>query len=216
MSSQSGITEGQVFEIADQLLGVGQIPTLKGIRDELKTGSFTTIGHHLNKWKKMKLEQSQTPQPPSEFQTSAMRIWEAAYREAEKLFTTEREIFEVKLAQWDVERNDLHSVIAQQELEGQALEERAQDNQARLNQISEELRSAQDCLTKAITQYEENERRRIETLERADRLEAKLTEFLKGSTRRGQEIAETTGTLVGRDKYLEKNKKEVEINLALR
>jgi hypothetical protein len=66
-------------------------------------------------------------------------------------------------------------------------------------------------LTKVTAQYEATEIRRLETLERADRLEVKLTEFLVSACLKENEIRETINSDESIGVYLQKNKKEVEV-----
>lgn len=202
MTSTAGITETQVFEIADRLIVAGQRPTLKSIRDELKTGSFTTIGIHLQKWKKLKLEQIPSPQPPSEFQTIVTRMWEIAYREADKLLTTERRFFESQQTQWSEEKQDFLAVIRELEAKNETELSNGQGLQLKLEVLTEQLTATTGKLTQVSTQYGETEARRLETLERADRLEDRLAELLQRTGPTRSSIAE--------EKYLDGNKKGVE------
>ena len=216
MNSLNGITEEQVYEIADQLMATGQTPTLKSIRNDLKTGSYTTIANHLVKWKKMRLEQSPTPQPPSEFQAATLRIWNTAYREAEKLFSNERDFFDSNHATWQVEKMDLLSIIKKQEEEATAHQIQEGETQKRLDQANEELRITHDALTKVTAQWEAAELRRVETLQRADRLESKLTEFLKNTGTQDRVKKEPFGSDTEEEIYPTKNKKEVAISTGSR
>lgn len=47
-----GITKEQVLSEIDKIIANGDMPTTKKIRENLKTGSLTTISKHLNCWKK--------------------------------------------------------------------------------------------------------------------------------------------------------------------
>lgn len=47
----TGITQEEVFQAADRLTAAGEEVTIKAIREELGTGSLTTITRHLRAWK---------------------------------------------------------------------------------------------------------------------------------------------------------------------
>ena len=177
MSFQSGITQKQVFEVADRIFSSGQAPTYKSVREELKTGSFTTLANHLTEWKRLKSEESPTPQPPSEFQASALRMWNAAYREAETLFLNEKQVFGMEQQKWKEEKIELLSII--QKLEQEKEIQLLQDHkiQAQVVELNQELQHLRDRFTQLSAQLEGSEVRRVETLQRADRLEAQLTQL---------------------------------------
>jgi len=191
MSSSNGITQEQVFEAADRILASGQTPTYKSVREELKTGSFTTLSNHLSQWKKLKSEQALIPQPSPEFHSSALRIWNTAYREAEKLFENGRREFETELGQWKEEKSELLSVILKLEQEREVQLARDTQIQIQIAQMSHQLRQTEDQLTQSRTQLEGLEARRLEAAGRADRLEAQLIRLASGIKKQEGGLVET-------------------------
>ena len=192
MSSSHGITQEQVFEAADRILASGQAPTYKSVREELKTGSFTTLSNYLGQWKKLKSEQALIPQPPTEFQSSALRIWNTAYREAERLFENGRREFETELGKWKEEKAELVSVIQKLEQEREIQLARDSQMQIQIAQIGHQLRQTEDQLTQSQTQLEGLETRRLEAVGRADRLEAQLTRLASGTKKQEGESMKAT------------------------
>ena len=49
--AREGITYEQVSAVADALVGAGQSPTIKGVREALGTGSPNTVHRHLVAWR---------------------------------------------------------------------------------------------------------------------------------------------------------------------
>jgi len=49
--ARPGITFEQVAAVADAMLGIGQQPTINGVRDRIGTGSPNTIHKHLLVWR---------------------------------------------------------------------------------------------------------------------------------------------------------------------
>jgi chromosome segregation ATPase len=181
MSLSNGITQEQVFEVANRILASGQAPTYKSVREELKTGSFTTLSNHLSQWKKLKSEQALIPQPSIEFHSSVLKIWNSAYREAERVFENRKREFETELDKWKEEKAELLSVIQKLEQEREVQLARDSQIQVQIAQMGHQLRQTEDQLTQSRTQLEGIETRRLEAVERADRIEAQLTRLASGT-----------------------------------
>lgn len=88
-------TYEKVFEIADKLLAEGRKPTQQMVRNELGSGSLTTINKALNDWwqglGKRLLEQNARPDIPEPVFASANTLWQQALAYAEHQFSGERE-----------------------------------------------------------------------------------------------------------------------------
>ncbi|WP_417223219.1 DNA-binding protein [Amphritea sp.] len=88
-------TYGKVFEIADKLLAEGRKPTQQMVRNELGSGSLTTINKALNDWwqglGKRLLEQNARPDIPEPVFVSANTLWQQALAYAEHQLSGERE-----------------------------------------------------------------------------------------------------------------------------
>ena len=87
--ARSGVTEAQVATVADELLLVGERPTIERVRAVLGTGSPNTLIKHLDAWwKKLgarlteKQHQLSLPDAPPEVAEAASTIWRIALEKA--------------------------------------------------------------------------------------------------------------------------------------
>ncbi|WP_432473756.1 DNA-binding protein [Amphritea sp. HPY] len=87
-------TYQKVFEVADRLLSEGQRPTQQNIRNQLGSGSLTTINKALNDWWQSLGErlcsQHQRPEIPEPVFDSANALWQQALAYAEHQFSGQR------------------------------------------------------------------------------------------------------------------------------
>ncbi|WP_428035979.1 DNA-binding protein [Amphritea sp.] len=135
-------TYEKVFEIADSLLAQGRKPTQQMVRNELGSGSLTTINKALNDWwqglGKRLIEQNARPDIPEPVFTSANTLWQQALAYAEHQLSGQREQLEQRYLQLKSEldgrstesRNDLRRL---QDLSDKLLNE----NQRSLETIAE-------------------------------------------------------------------------------
>lgn len=81
--ARTGITKDQVAAAADAIKARGQTPTIAAIRNEIGSGSFTTIAQHLASWKNEAQEAAEQDQPlPEAVENAALQaiatIWRVA------------------------------------------------------------------------------------------------------------------------------------------
>ncbi len=157
--ARTGITFDDVARSANELLSRGENPTIQRIREQLGSGSNTTIANHLRRWQQARREASVPALPPTVpegLMPALETFWQSATREAHALFELEREAFRSELetarlaqedAQYSLQRlEQAHSELTQQLAEltdklteqTQALE---QERHTRLN-LETELRTA--------------------------------------------------------------------------
>lgn len=162
---QRGITEQQIREAIEHILSEDQEPTTTSVRAVLGTGSFTTIGAVLSKWRDEKALDSQIPVPqvPKSATQLTQRLWSEAWRSAQECHETERAGFKAERQDWTREKFEHEAEIAQLESvnAGQlaALEER----DASLNEQHKRLVSTEQDLAVAHAQISslETENRRL-------------------------------------------------------
>ena len=91
-------TYEKVFEVADSLLAQGKRPTQQMVRNELGTGSLTTINKALNDWWQglgaRLLENSKRPDIPEPVFDSANTLWQQALAYAEHQLSDQRQQLE--------------------------------------------------------------------------------------------------------------------------
>lgn len=142
MTIKKQTTYDKVFDAADKLLAAGQKPTQQYIRNELGTGSLTTINKALNDWwqglGQRLVEQRQRPDIPEPVFDSASALWQQALIYAEAQLAEQREAIEQHYLQLKQEidtqsgenQNDLQRL---QDLSDRLLT----DNQRYLDNIAE-------------------------------------------------------------------------------
>lgn len=91
--ARSGIRYEEVKEVAETLLTHGLNPTIQRVREQLGTGSNTTISEHLKRWQQQMAETPRAVLPPTvpEAVTHAMEtFWKIAVQYAETAFEEQR------------------------------------------------------------------------------------------------------------------------------
>ncbi|MBV1789926.1 DNA-binding protein [Marinobacterium sp. D7] len=93
--TQNGSTRARVFEAADLLLEQGIRPTQQAVREQIGSGSLTTINKALNDWWRTLGEritrQQQHPELPEPVLTIANQLWDRALAYAENRFEEQRQ-----------------------------------------------------------------------------------------------------------------------------
>jgi chromosome segregation ATPase len=125
--ARTGITFDDVARSANELLSRGENPTIQRIREQLGSGSNTTIANHLRRWQQARREASVPALPPTVpegLMPALETFWQSATREAHALFEWEREAFRSELetarlaqedAQYSLQRLEhAHSELTQQ------------------------------------------------------------------------------------------------------
>ena len=104
-----GVTYQDVANTAEQLLGQGKQPTIELIRNQLGTGSTTTIAYHLRKWR---AEQDGSTSVaikenlPQEYVSLMKGLWQRLLADADKRVTSNKQESEQRIAnlQQEVEK----------------------------------------------------------------------------------------------------------------
>ncbi|MBR9866412.1 MAG: hypothetical protein GYB20_09135 [Oceanospirillales bacterium] len=152
-------TYEKVFEIADNLLAQGRKPTQQMVRNELGSGSLTTINKALNDWwqglGKRLIEQNARPDIPEPVFNSANTLWQQALAYAEHQLSDQREQLEQRYLELKAE------------LEGRTTEDR--DDLRRLQDLSDKLLNDNQHYLATIA---EQQKKQLMQDEREMRLEA--------------------------------------------
>ncbi len=77
--ARPGISKQDVFTAADVLSSQGKIPTIDSIRQQLHTGSNSTIANHLREWRALHADVGHTKQTqglPPEIMAAMQSVWE--------------------------------------------------------------------------------------------------------------------------------------------
>lgn len=127
-----GVTESEIREAIEQLVANNQQPTTTSVRAVLGTGSFTTIGTTLTKWREEQEAAAKPPLPtmPQSMAQQFQRLWRDACQAANSEFEAERAGFRADRLAWKNEQLELMTEITQ--LETQSADLLAEMDQAQL------------------------------------------------------------------------------------
>ena len=112
-----GVSEAQIREAIVELVDTHQEPTTTKIRNLLGTGSFTTIGAVLTRWRAEQEASTQSPIPPIPEAVGRhfRRVWQEACKSAVDAHESERTGFQTARSHWEVERKELQTEISRLE-----------------------------------------------------------------------------------------------------
>jgi chromosome segregation ATPase len=186
-----GITEPQIREAIARLQEENDEPTTTKIRNLLGTGSFTTIGTALAKWRSEQeaTTKSRIPAVPDSVKTLFQRVWLEAWQSASDAHQSERVGFRAERATWEqlkaemmAEINRLESNCAEIAETLKHCESITQQQAERFNRTEKKLAAAESriaALSAEISHLREERIRFVEQLsalsERAAAAEARIT-----------------------------------------
>ncbi|BBB26239.1 DNA-binding protein [Amphritea japonica] len=157
-------TYEKVLEVADSLLAQGKKPTQQMVRNELGTGSLTTINKALNDWwqglGQRLLEKGKRPDIPEPVFDSANALWQQALAYAEHQLSDQR----VQLEQ--------RYLVMKEELDGQNSVER--EDVRRLQDLSDRLLTENQRFLENISELQ---KKQLAQEEREMRLEAENRDY---------------------------------------
>ena len=112
-----GINEEQIREAINRLLDDNEEPTTTRIRGVLGSGSFTTIGTVLAKWRSERdtAHQNSLPSAPDSVKKLFHRLWLEACRSADDGHELERAGFRAERHTWEQMRLELTEEVARLE-----------------------------------------------------------------------------------------------------
>ncbi len=183
--ANKGLTEEEVFDVIGSLVAEKQEITVKAIRDQLGTGSFSTISKHLQQWKKLN-QKNPIPEIPAAVLKVSQNFWNVAFREAEVKLQVQKEELKVEKIKWakDIEyykKENEKAEIGKHSLEARNLElfrelERVQKLEADKSTL---LSKQSEQIGQLKAKFESMAERFAEEKARATKLEKELSDFLK-------------------------------------
>jgi colicin import membrane protein len=210
--AREGITFEQVAAAADALVGEGQQPTIRAIRERLGTGSPNTVHKHLTAWREAspvavatapELPQALTAAIAAEIKRSAVQ----ARAEIEgRLVQVQGEAAELAAAGEviEAERDDLAELVAELTCERDTLAGKAEQQAADLadhaHRIEREQRSAESARVELATvrlKMEAQAERQAEQATEIERLRAALEVNQHARIAAEQQAAVLAATLEG-------------------
>lgn len=170
--ARTGITFDDVARTANELLSRGENPTIQRIREQLGSGSNTTIANHLRRWQHARREASMPALPPTVpegLMPALETFWQSATREAHALFEMEREAFRSEL-------EDARLAYEEAQYTLQRLEQEHSELGQRLHQTTEQLEEQAQTLDRERTTRQHLEADLRAAAERQTGLEEALRE----------------------------------------
>jgi colicin import membrane protein len=210
--ARDGITFEQVAAAADGLMGAGQQPTIRGIRESLGTGSPNTVHKHLSAWRAAR------PQAVATVATLPASLTAAIAAEIERAAAQARAEIEARLVQAQAEAADLAGAGEVLEADQAALAEQvaaltserdtlagrtaqqAADIAAQVQQIGREQAAAEAARLEVATarvKIEQRAEQRAEQAVELARLRAALDEIQHARQQAEQQAAVAAAHLEG-------------------
>ena len=150
-STPRGISEPQIREAITQLQEENQEPTTTKIRNMLGTGSFTTIGTVLAKWRdeqEAKAE-SHIPAAPDSVRKLFQRFWQVAWQSASNAHESERIGFHTERTSWQQSKSELMAELARLEATCVDIAEKLEDSESKKQQQTGQINNAENKLAAA-------------------------------------------------------------------
>jgi len=176
-------TRGRVFEAADQLLEQGIRPTQQAVREQIGSGSLTTINKALNDWWRTLGERinrrQQHPELPEPVLTVANQLWDRALAYAENRFEEQRRQLERQEA-------ELRNQVAKSEQGGHQAVQELQAQNGRLLERCEKLSDEKYELEQSLLKADEQQYRLKTEIDELNR-KLRRQELLAGDNQGGGE-----------------------------
>lgn len=184
-----GIEQKDVFEAANSLVLLGLEPTIKAIREKLgNTGSLTTISKYREEWLKWKEAQSPVAAIPESFTVAANNLWSAAFREAEKIFQSQKEAVSLEKQKWEEERKVYNLELEKLEMDNltkakrvEEVESLYQQESKSKNELFESINKLSEQNAKLKGEIEALKERLSSEADRNQRLEKQLIDLIKNA-----------------------------------
>ncbi|OHV11919.1 DNA-binding protein [Kushneria phosphatilytica] len=160
--ARNGVQYQDVQRAIETLIQRGDTPSVQRIREVLGTGSFTTISDHLREWRTRREENRDTPLPqaiPERLQEALYGLWQQAQEEAHEALSFYRRQADEDIQQCREETRIAQRLAEDAEQRLQALGERFDANEARLEEKTTALARQESELAQLRSQCEDREQR---------------------------------------------------------
>jgi chromosome segregation ATPase len=117
--ARKGITKEQIFAAATRLQAAGLASTVQAVREQIGSGSYSTINTHLAEWRKEHAEQVSlnVPDMPEKIMTTFNQVWATAVKSAQDDVETQRQTLEAMRREMDKENASMVAEIKRLEKE---------------------------------------------------------------------------------------------------
>ena len=146
--ARTGITKEGVFEAIEALREDNHPVTVSSVRDQLGSGSYSTISTHLAAWREAndKSKSSDHPDMPENVNKAFRQVWAMAWKEAQSTIQAEREALALARQQMEQDRKDMAGEISRLEVENTAQGDKIKKEGELLSEKDKELSEAQNAL----------------------------------------------------------------------
>jgi Plasmid replication region DNA-binding N-term len=177
--ARPGVGTERILEVIKELEGQGKELTVTAVREQLGTGSFSTIGAVLADWRQSKAKEARpaVPEPPESVRGLFGQLWAEAWTTAMRVHEPERQAFARDRQEFERGKGEMLSEIARLEAELEAAKEAAArtiqtltEERDRFNDEVQCLRvtlaTAEGALSEARKQADQEQERNRELSER--------------------------------------------------
>lgn len=183
--ANKGLTEDEVLDVIEFLRAEKKELTVKAIRDQLGTGSFSTISKHLLRWKEVN-QKHPIPEIPAPILKVSQNFWNLAFREAEGKLQSQKEELVADKAKWAKDIEYYKNENEKLEIEKHSQEVRHRETLKELERIQKleadkttQLSKQSEQIGQLKAKLESMTERFNEEKARAMRFERDLSEALK-------------------------------------
>ena len=143
--SRIGISQEQVFAVAQRLAHEKRDVTVHAVRDALGMGSYTTITHHLRQWREHSKPTPSAPPPPEVHAVAAnaaVALWTVAHERAQRETEAVRKMSQEQINQAQSQTQDGLQEITRLEQHLQQSQQHNTEQQHHLEQTRQALTTA--------------------------------------------------------------------------
>ena len=172
---QKGLSREDVFHCAEKMIREGKNPTITGIREQLGTGSLTTIQKYLALWKR------ENPEAGTEAPLEFPGVTRAVREEIAKAIKSAQDAYRQEKATMEKEATEWREEIERLQEDRERLEKKLQETLADKNATEGRLEGRTEELLQEIgrlrEELETERREKIEAKEQAAELRGRLAQL---------------------------------------
>lgn len=188
--ARAGVTYHDIAKAAESIKALGQEPTVDRVREQLGTGSKSTIAPLLKRWRSTTEEAPEENGLPSDLLDIVKSLHERVQHIADQRIDQAQQVFDQQNDEFQKTLSDTKSKVAQLETTQKELNERVGELTNEVGQTSQELELTQGKLIKTEFQKDEAITRVIELKETVTELKQENKDIREHFNHYQQHIAE--------------------------
>ncbi len=153
---RQGISESQIREAIAQLQDDGQNPSPAKVRNILGSGSYSTIGSVLSKWREEQQNAvtPEIPDPPASVHRLFRQVWSESWKANNDSHSSERTGFEAERTAWELAKSEMAEEIKRLETSLSDCQKELDANSSTTQRQKDELVEREKELAAAIGRVE--------------------------------------------------------------